>query len=76
MDEKPTCIMMHPTGGVVGVQGGLVPMYASVFLDVNMEGERYINEYQLLPYVVSPRLRQNDDVSFQVWDGDWETQAF
>lgn len=77
MDDMPNCTMMHPSAGIVGYDRSevSVPMYASALLDVNTKGERYVNEEQLLPYIVSPRLQQPDSVSWQVFDGNWEEYA-
>lgn len=77
MDDQPNCTMMHPSAGIPGYDRAEVscPMYASALLDVNNTGERYVNEEQLLPYVVSPRLQQPGHTSWQIFDGNWESYA-
>jgi fumarate reductase flavoprotein subunit len=76
MDRIPHCTMIHPGFNPAGFPLNVrVPLMAVPFLNVNIFGERFMNEDVPMPYLSNVQLSQPGKVYWQVWDEKWREDA-
>jgi fumarate reductase flavoprotein subunit len=76
MDRIPHCTMIHPGFNPAGFPlNVMVPLMAVPFLNVNIFGERFMNEDVPMPYLSNAQFNQPKQVYWQVWDEKWPEDA-
>ena len=72
MDEAPHCPMLWD-GGIPGT--GMIPLTRQPFLNINVLGERFINEDAPFGYTARADMRQPEHMKWVVWDDKWEEEV-
>ncbi len=72
MEEAPHCPMLWD-GGIPGAF--MNPLSRQPFLNVNIFGQRFVNEDAPFGYTARADLRQPEHMKWVVWDDKWEEDA-
>jgi fumarate reductase flavoprotein subunit len=72
MEEAPHCPMFWD-GGIPGAF--MNPLSRQPFLNVNVFGQRFVNEDAPFGYTARADLRQPEHMKWVVWDDKWEEEA-
>jgi len=77
MDEPPHCPMLFDIGMVDQREAlpGIVKLVRQPFLNVNILGERFVNEDQWYGYTSNADQLQPGGMKWVVWDDKWEEEV-
>jgi fumarate reductase flavoprotein subunit len=77
MDEPPHCPMLFDIGNVDQKEAlpGIVKLVRQPFLNVNVLGERFVNEDQWYGYTSNADQLQPGGMKWVVWDDKWEDEV-
>jgi len=77
MDEPPHCPMLFDIGMVDQREAlpGIVKLVRQPFLNVNILGERFVNEDQWYGYTSNADQLQPGGMKWVVWDDKWEDEV-
>ncbi len=72
MDEPPHCPMLWD-GGIPGAF--MYPLTRQPYLNVNVLGERFVNEDAPFGYTARADMRQPEHMKWVIWDDKWEEEV-
>ena len=75
MDEAPHCALIFDMGFPDSELPMPVPLTRQPFLNMNLRGERYVNEDLPYAYTCNADMQQPDGVKWAIWDEKWETDT-